>query len=280
MKNDAEKQKRGKAKELEQATSLPAWKRNINKAVSNIVAHRNAMGITQQALADKIGVEQSVIGRFERMGRIPTLESLYKIAEGLNMQISPLRISDNIIQKTEDDDLQLPEPQRPRWKKDLAELVSDLTVYRVKKKITQAELAKRIGSTQASIARFEYLDRIPSIEYLYRVAEGLDLKLVPIEIYYLDEEKINKIKLDVSWQFLQDDEIIVDEPVDAFEVLAIMQHLYKIHELSAEAEDNSTQKPTELNHGKKIDKTDETIDENTENLTQINLLVHRRHGIA
>lgn len=194
MKDNTERQNIEKAKNTDQPTIVPVWKENIKQAVSRIVAHRKTMGITQQALADKIGVKQSVIGRFERMGRMPTLEFLYKVAEGLNMQINPLRISDNIIPKTEEDDLQLPEPHRARWKKDLAELVSDLNVYRVKKKITQAELAKRIGSTQSTIARFEYLDIIPSIEYLYRVAEGLDLKLVPIEIYFFDDDKMTIIK--------------------------------------------------------------------------------------
>lgn len=172
-----------KTKDFDQATSLPVWKENIHQAISNIVAHRKAMGITQQILADQIGVEQSVIGRFERMGRTPTLEFLYKVAGGLNMQIEPLKIKDNIIQKSEDDDLQLSEPHRPRWRKDMSELVSDLTVYRIKKKLTQAELARRIGSTQSYITRFESLLKIPSIEYLYRVAEGLEITLLPICIY-------------------------------------------------------------------------------------------------
>lgn len=172
-----------KTKDLDQSTSLPAWKENIHQAISNIVAHRKAMGITQKVLADKIRVEQSVIGRFERMGRTPTLEFLYKVAEGLNMHIEPLRIKDNIIQKTDEDDLQLQEPHRPRWRKDLSELVSDLTVYRIKKRITQAELARQIGSTQSYIARFESLLKIPSIEYLYRVAEGLEITLSPLRIY-------------------------------------------------------------------------------------------------
>lgn len=280
MKDNIEKLKREKTKAADQLATTPAWKENICNAISDIVTHRNAMGITQQALADKIGVEQSVIGRFERMGRMPTLEFLYRIAEGLDMQIRPLRIKYNNIQKNQEDDMQLPEPQRARWEKDLAELVSDLSVYRVKKKITQAELAKRIGSTQSSIARFEYLDRIPSIQYIYRVAEGLDLTLLPIEIYYSDEEILNKIKWDVSWQYLQNDEIIINQPISASESLSILNHYIKIMEPQATDEDLNAPKPSKSKHNKKKEKTEQEIEDDANIPATISLLDHRKHGIA
>ena len=44
--------------------------------------------------------------------------------------------------------------------------------------ITQAELAKRIGSTQPAVARLEGGGTIPSLTTLRRIAAALDLELV------------------------------------------------------------------------------------------------------
>lgn len=43
--------------------------------------------ITQKELAERLNVKQSVIARFEKLGRYPTIEFLYKVAAGLGMQI-------------------------------------------------------------------------------------------------------------------------------------------------------------------------------------------------
>lgn len=48
---------------------------------------------------------------------------------------------------------------------------------RVKRKLTQAELAKRINTGQAVISRLENMTSKPSFSLLYRVMEALKLKM-------------------------------------------------------------------------------------------------------
>ena len=48
---------------------------------------------------------------------------------------------------------------------------------RIKKKITQEELAKRIGTGQAVISRLEGMNAKPSISLLQRVAKALETKI-------------------------------------------------------------------------------------------------------
>jgi len=49
---------------------------------------------------------------------------------------------------------------------------------RLKKKMTQAALAKKIGTRQSAIARLESGASNPSIKFLKKVAKALDTKLV------------------------------------------------------------------------------------------------------
>lgn len=52
---------------------------------------------------------------------------------------------------------------------------------RVKKKISQAELAKRMGTGQAVVSRLENANASPSLALIKRLAEALDLK---VEIHF------------------------------------------------------------------------------------------------
>lgn len=56
-------------------------------------------------------------------------------------------------------------------------MISELIAARIKKGVTQKELAKRIGTTQSSIARLEGGNVNPSIDSLERIAEVLGSKL-------------------------------------------------------------------------------------------------------
>jgi len=55
---------------------------------------------------------------------------------------------------------------------------------RVEKKLSQAELAKKINTGQAVISRLENMNGKPSLSFLQRVAEALQLKL---EIRFLPQ---------------------------------------------------------------------------------------------
>lgn len=62
---------------------------------------------------------------------------------------------------------------RPRY-----QLISQLMEARIRKGITQKELAKRIGTKQSAIARVESGNANPSIDFLERLLKGLGSELV------------------------------------------------------------------------------------------------------
>jgi DNA-binding XRE family transcriptional regulator len=60
--------------------------------VRQIVRVRKAKRITQRELAQRVGVHQQVISRFEREKHIPTLTGFLKILNGLDLDL-------NLVQK-------------------------------------------------------------------------------------------------------------------------------------------------------------------------------------
>ena len=66
-------------------------KNNINVIFGNKVAElRKAQKISQEELADKCGIHRTYIGAIERGEKSPTLNTVYKIANGLNININQL----------------------------------------------------------------------------------------------------------------------------------------------------------------------------------------------
>lgn len=55
--------------------------------------------------------------------------------------------------------------------------LSFLESQRIKRGITQSELAKRIGMTQPQLAKIEQLNSIPTFSTLEKYAAGLDLQI-------------------------------------------------------------------------------------------------------
>lgn len=159
---------------------VPLWEQNIIRVVSDLFIRRIKMRMSQAELAEKIGTTQSVITRFERKGRTPTLEFIYRVAKGLGVNIKPLSIkkdsslSSPVVPGNCDDSQQ--------WKRDVASIIEELKEHRIKENITQAELAERMDTTQSVIARFERMGRMPTVEFIYRVAEGLNIELEPISV--------------------------------------------------------------------------------------------------
>jgi len=56
-------------------------------------------------------------------------------------------------------------------------VISELIAARIKRGMTQAEVAKKIGTGQSAIARLEGGNVNPSIDFLERIAEVLGYKL-------------------------------------------------------------------------------------------------------
>ena len=55
-------------------------------------------------------------------------------------------------------------------------VISELIAARIKKGITQKELAKQMGTTQSSIARLEGGSINPSLEFLQKIAQVMGYK--------------------------------------------------------------------------------------------------------
>ncbi len=64
------------------------------------------------------------------------------------------------------------------WKETLLSYMGQLLNARLKKKLSQAELAKRMNVKQSVISRFEHAGRIPTFEFLYRVTQALEMNLM------------------------------------------------------------------------------------------------------
>lgn len=67
-------------------TGIPKWKQDVFNLVAELTKYRLRNKITQKELADRLHVKQSVIARFEKLGRFPTIEFLSKVADGLGME--------------------------------------------------------------------------------------------------------------------------------------------------------------------------------------------------
>ncbi len=57
-------------------------------------------------------------------------------------------------------------------------VISQLIAIRAKKRLTQKALAKKLGTKQSAIARFESGSYNPTLEFLKKTAEALGKKLV------------------------------------------------------------------------------------------------------
>jgi len=74
----------------------------------------------------------------------------------------------------------LKNPQIKKAYKELGpefEVVTLLLEMRLKKHITQREVAKRAGTKQSAISRFESGTYNPSLSFLYKVADALNAEL-------------------------------------------------------------------------------------------------------
>jgi ribosome-binding protein aMBF1 (putative translation factor) len=64
------------------------------------------------------------------------------------------------------------------------EMADQVITFRKQLKITQADLAKKMKTTQSAVARFESARQTPSLKFLTKLANSLDKKL---EIRFLDK---------------------------------------------------------------------------------------------
>lgn len=55
--------------------------------IREVVKARKEQGLTQQELAEMVGVKQQVISRFEREKHIPTLDNFLRILNGVGLEL-------------------------------------------------------------------------------------------------------------------------------------------------------------------------------------------------
>jgi DNA-binding XRE family transcriptional regulator len=97
--------------------------------------------------------------------------------------MTPNRVRPDLVGLSVDHWYEEEEKKKPGWKATveatgrLLAAAERLKIAREKAKITQAEIAKRCGTTQSSIARMESLETIPGLELLAKYAAALGLSL-------------------------------------------------------------------------------------------------------
>ncbi|MGZ4106890.1 MAG: helix-turn-helix domain-containing protein [Tumebacillaceae bacterium] len=58
------------------------------KLIASIAAQRNKLGLTQRQLAEKAGIKQSALARFESGSVQPRIGTILKIAKALNLRLT------------------------------------------------------------------------------------------------------------------------------------------------------------------------------------------------
>ena len=59
-----------------------------------ILEIRQTLGLTQDVFAQQLGVDQSMLSRWERGERLPSLQNLLRVAGRLHLPISEIMIED------------------------------------------------------------------------------------------------------------------------------------------------------------------------------------------
>jgi transcriptional regulator with XRE-family HTH domain len=85
--------------------TLKPWEEMMLDLMGQLLGERLRRGMTQKELADKMGVPQSVISRLEHVGRVPSVETLYKLSDalGLKLMITPYADRTVIISESNKD---------------------------------------------------------------------------------------------------------------------------------------------------------------------------------
>jgi transcriptional regulator with XRE-family HTH domain len=75
----------------ETITEIEPWEKDrlefTAKLVNQIVSRRIELGMSQRELAEKANLKQSAIARLETQGVVPRVDTLYRIAKALDMEI-------------------------------------------------------------------------------------------------------------------------------------------------------------------------------------------------
>jgi HTH-type transcriptional regulator / antitoxin HipB len=66
-----------------------------------LIAARIDAGLTQRAMAERLGVKQSALARWEAGATMPTLDTLFRLAQALNLEFSITPESPLLVRRRE-----------------------------------------------------------------------------------------------------------------------------------------------------------------------------------
>ena len=62
--------------------------RQMAQLVARIIERRQALGLTQKQLAERAGLKQAAVARLESATTMPRVDTLLRVSNSLNMQLS------------------------------------------------------------------------------------------------------------------------------------------------------------------------------------------------
>jgi len=62
--------------------------RQLAHIIANLIKRRQRLGLTQQEVADRAGLKQEAIARLEAAKKMPRFDTLLRVSNSLNMEIS------------------------------------------------------------------------------------------------------------------------------------------------------------------------------------------------
>lgn len=156
---------------------------------NNIKKYRLLMNFTRKDLAQKIGVTESTVSRYESNERTPNLKILKSIADALGVTINDLinNIENNMIDEN-------------------VSIGDKIKEYREIINITQKDLAEKSGLSESAIKYYETNKRNPKLETLSKIAEALGISINDLIIReeYKLIERVEKVESD------EEDKIILN----------------------------------------------------------------------
>lgn len=169
---------------------------------SRLKSCRESQGFSQIEFAQKLGVSNTVLSRYESGDREPNFEMLIKIAKTLNVSIDHLICGEPFEQ--------------------YSTFENNLKSLRKSKDLTQKQLAEKINVTHVSISGYESGNRTPDLDTLKVIADYFD---VSIDYLLGRHSKFNKLNMsnskltDFYDEMLQAEDELIDKIITIWNVI-------------------------------------------------------------
>lgn len=148
----------------------------------NIKRIRTEKGLTQRQLAEKTGLKDSAIRRYESEKVIPKMPNLRKISDALGVSI--VEIDTTLVDCSQ------------------STIGTRVRQQRLIHGLTQAELAKISGLSIPTIQAIEYESWIPRRKIIIRIAQAMNVSISTLESDYLETVYVEKPLSDYTMEEL------------------------------------------------------------------------------